>query len=483
MKVVPYIVVLMLSILILSFYFNKDKSRQVTANGPVKSHAEYIIFSLDSNINVATQSISLYYHDSVAHGHPVFLTKNETRVQTNAPAFFFMPNAEQTPYLIYPGEKINLSYTRNQAIEMRIIGNQQRTNELNFFAQLVQRTGNIYYAFTFMPYHQKVSKLNDLAAYEKQIHKIRESRLEFLTAYAKQKAISDTFKEVAVNTIQTTALTDTLLLYFNNRAILDQQHSYQKRIADKVKTITNLHMMPFQVYYKACTMLVSLSLGNPPDYFGKNSVDFIKRFNFISAHFTGLTRDFLMAHILCTAHENAITVDQDYLLKFNSLCTDDGYKKIVNCTFDPENNLKSAIGPDHLLAVDGIRTQGLESLMASHKGKIVLLDFWASWCGPCRAENPAMESLEKLYEKKNIVFVRISTDQKKEDWLRANKEESIFTRNNFLLLNADRSTFVKAHKINTIPRYLLIDKNGKMITDDAPRPSNPRLKVLIDKYL
>ena len=94
-----------------------------------------------------------------------------------------------------------------------------------------------------------------------------------------------------------------------------------------------------------------------------------------------------------------------------------------------------------------------------------------------------MQALEKQYENKNIAFVSISTDQNVNDWQRANKEESLAVSRSFLLLNAARSSFVKRYNIHSIPRFLLIGKQGNIISEDAPRPSDQKLKALVDKNL
>ncbi len=134
-----------------------------------------------------------------------------------------------------------------------------------------------------------------------------------------------------------------------------------------------------------------------------------------------------------------------------------------------------------LLSADGKTVQDLSAVISTYKGKIVLLDFWASWCNPCREEMPYTNILKKEYAGKTIVFITISTDSNISDWQKANKEESLGNENSFLFLNADQASFVKHYNINSIPRYLLLGKDGKVISDDAPRPSDPKLKIFFNK--
>jgi thiol-disulfide isomerase/thioredoxin len=136
-----------------------------------------------------------------------------------------------------------------------------------------------------------------------------------------------------------------------------------------------------------------------------------------------------------------------------------------------------------LLLVDCKTIKDMQTVIAQYKKKLILLDFWASWCSPCRVEMPYLDRLKKNFKDKNIVFVCISTDKQTNDWLKASKEESLVNNNDFLFLNFHSSQFAQLYKINTIPRYILIDAKGKIINDDTPRPSDPKLKELINRNL
>jgi len=82
-----------------------------------------------------------------------------------------------------------------------------------------------------------------------------------------------------------------------------------------------------------------------------------------------------------------------------------------------------------------------------------------------------------------VTFLYIAIDENKKDWERANSEERLMGGVSFMLANNKTSTFVKQYTIQSIPRYMLVGKDGKIISTDAPRPSDPKLKELIDKHL
>lgn len=116
------------------------------------------------------------------------------------------------------------------------------------------------------------------------------------------------------------------------------------------------------------------------------------------------------------------------------------------------------------------------------KDSLIFIDFWASWCAPCRYEFSNYPALIKKIGTAKIKFVYVSIDQSKEAWLKAAKEEKLGTENSYLLVNPTND-LLKKMNLSTIPRYYLYDKYGKLISTDAPRPGDGELLVLFNKLL
>lgn len=120
--------------------------------------------------------------------------------------------------------------------------------------------------------------------------------------------------------------------------------------------------------------------------------------------------------------------------------------------------------------------KGGNSTLEDFKGKYVYIDVWATWCGPCKAEIPSLKAKEAKYHDSNIEFVSISIDNKKayEAWRNMITEKEL-GGSQLIADNDWKSDFVQDYKINGIPRFILIDPEGKIVSADAPRPSNDKL--------
>ncbi len=143
--------------------------------------------------------------------------------------------------------------------------------------------------------------------------------------------------------------------------------------------------------------------------------------------------------------------------------------------------MKMAPGSPSPVFIDYRNHDGSVTSLTDLKGKYTYIDFWATWCGPCKKEFPALKEVEKSYHGKNIQFVGISVDEEKdfEKWKKMVNDLEL----EGVQLFADAaftSAFVKRYGVISIPRYILLDPEGNIVSVNAPRPSDKKLIELFD---
>ncbi|GAB3827605.1 TlpA family protein disulfide reductase [Hymenobacter jeollabukensis] len=116
---------------------------------------------------------------------------------------------------------------------------------------------------------------------------------------------------------------------------------------------------------------------------------------------------------------------------------------------------------------------GKQVALSSFRGKVVYLDFWASWCGPCLAEIPAATELKQKFAGRDVVFLYVSIDEREKDWQNMLAKRKLLGHGSVhLRAQGFNSATAKAYQINAIPAYFIIGRDGQLVADQAPRPSS-----------
>lgn len=150
------------------------------------------------------------------------------------------------------------------------------------------------------------------------------------------------------------------------------------------------------------------------------------------------------------------------------------------------NLLKNIPIPEAAPAVDFkfSDTDGNMVSLSDFKGKVVYIDVWATWCGPCKAQIPALKKLEaEFHGNPDLVFMSVSTDKEsdRQKWLDMVKSEDL---GGVQLFAGDKATDIMGpYKIKGIPRFILVGKDGKLVNIDAPRPSSSEIRPLLNSVL
>ena len=150
------------------------------------------------------------------------------------------------------------------------------------------------------------------------------------------------------------------------------------------------------------------------------------------------------------------------------------------------NNLKGKPFSKDVLNI-GLYTENGDSttfkkVLKNLKGKVIYLDFWASWCGPCIREMPKSKQVQKYFIGKKLAFLYLSTDVDHKKWIQGMQRINI-AGYHYRIKPEDKYLFKKLFKIPGIPYYVIIDKKGNIAEPKAEWPREKRLLKQIEKVL
>jgi thiol-disulfide isomerase/thioredoxin len=116
--------------------------------------------------------------------------------------------------------------------------------------------------------------------------------------------------------------------------------------------------------------------------------------------------------------------------------------------------------------------QNFENLISSHKGKIIYLDFWASWCGPCRKSFPWINDMQKTHQQQGFIVISVNVDNDKllaEEFLSE-------TPANFTIFYDPKGKIARKFKLKGMPSSYIIDRSGKVVSNHVGFSASKKTK-------
>lgn len=165
-------------------------------------------------------------------------------------------------------------------------------------------------------------------------------------------------------------------------------------------------------------------------------------------------------------------LEQDYA-RLNKAYPKHGYQTVLEAALaDKKKMLPGQPALDfEITTVDGQKTK-----LSALKGKVVMLDFWASWCGPCIREMPFAKKVKEHFKGRDVVFLYVSIDEDEQNWKTAMQKQQIEGMH-MLSPGGWQAPVAQLYSVNSIPAYFLIDKNGNFAVAQTPRPSNTQALI------
>jgi len=321
-------------------------------------------------------------------------------------------------------------------------------------------------------------KGDDLMLYKQALELWLKKKMEFLSKYSSDNKLSDMFLNYAKAEILNNFICDLYLplnIYsFKNR---EMPQNYFKDVHLEENSLSNEYKMALVYKY------IYHYTENPLD-------DFDLVYSNIKNNFTKQTRSFLLSSMIGYYSSNQQINYEKKLLnairQAPEFISDSSYLEYIKTCKEfyitanrPFPN--KVLNNTWLKPLNGGQKITLVQLLDKFKGKVLYIDFWASWCSACRQDIADSKDTKQFLFDNKVEWIYISTDKDEKAWKNASIKDGT-TNNQYLLLDGASSNLAKLLNITSIPRYLLIDNKGKIAKASAPRPYNKELKSVVKKY-
>ena len=258
-------------------------------------------------------------------------------------------------------------------------------------------------------------------------------------------------------------------------------------------------------YFKRSLIFYIRHYFSNQDYLEYSRRNFLNEKEYIEDHLDGKLKTFAIARLISDYHRKAFGTGKEDIRLLKNLIReykpqflkDPSYTTRMKEISDDLQSFNSELSEDmlqaKLLTIEGDTVKFASSLKRVGD-RIKLIDFWASWCGPCIQEiKKAGTYKRKLKEEDGVEIIYISVDKNKEEWLQRSSELKDYlaeNHNQYLLLNIDNSPLSEAllyrkrngERYFSIPKYTLLDNKNVIISNNAPRPSDSLMfQKLIDQ--
>lgn len=420
---------------------------------------------------VAPAQTKFYIEQQDEFGNTSLLTRGTNRL----PVKIMLRDAHwqsQTLYLIDGTNDLRFVQDETKKYWLLRSGDSQRDRELNFYVAYRKEIEPTKKSDD--PQNEYLWTIENPVERERLFQNRLDKQLFFLKTYALKHKLSDDFVQTWQQILHYEMRMHSVRL---NPQTASKSHT--QTLTGFASEFTADSALFIPAYRHAATGYASLLATGKS---GSKNPSMLQRYNVAATTFTGKTRDYVLTSVLLMAINKEIPTSSQTefdtcLAQYFADCQTYSYEKYVRRA----TSLRTGDLEDGTLLSS--TNQPILFGQATTQALATYVDFWASWCVPCREEMPNSKKLSADYGPKGVRFLYVSLDKNPAAWDRAMKIVGLNKADSYLLVNDYKSSVAKRFTITTIPRYLLIDKTGRVVSSNAPRPGTPEIRKLLEATL
>lgn len=386
--------------------------------------------------------------------------------------------SNETSFFIEPGDSLHIEFDNWKFMQsLRFSGGQAGINNSIYKA----------YSLDINPYttgSEPFSQIKILhpKAYLDYIKDLKKRKLQSLGIHQRGRAVSPAFFQFMITEIDFDYGNSLLIYPRNHRYFNNIQHSLvlpkkYYRFLKKID-INGQNSLYSEAYKNYLDAYITYQVEQLPKHekrsFYRTKIKLTRQYLVGSAKHYMLTQIFIDAGSRNQLYE--LSRDVDVFLVSDA---PDFYKKMIKKTYQIANTLRPGRPAPHFSLED---SNGNIVNLEDFRGKVIYLDFWATWCGPCRKEiNPARD-LKKRFKGKDVVFLYITLDTDKKGWKKFIKDNNMAGIHLFAGGGFD-SKIAQLFDVKGVPTYYIIDKTGLIASNKPKRPSQRGVEQEIQAIL
>lgn len=433
-----------------------------------------------------------YYYADFFSSSPsaIYLYPEKDFVLKTDKPVYIKHNSSYNLYKFYPGDSVVISQDKYYNYHFKVKNNDKRNTEIKAMTvldSLMKRNNDLLFSGIKTVDSSDIIRNMDIAE-RKTFHET--SYLPRLKLEQKlNQAIADSISNVYAFTNTKKQIRDYVDYYSQSKMYFPLYAGELTKEQELLNLKHNIHLID------------SLYALNPSDNFQQsfllnhnklrslyrlqstihNEEEYLNELELIKKYFKGPQKEYAHTDLMERTVLRNFALNKSLLNDYFKETNNKYYKSIIKnqiAKTKETNNNKT----DKIIDLQK-QAHTLDEVLGKHRGKIILIDIWATWCIPCIEEFPHGKKLLKNFDEKEFVIIYLSTDKNKNTWTVKSNALNLPPDKSYALENYLYPALIKDIIKSTIPQYILIGKDGKIISSDAPRPSEEALREMIKKNL